>query len=152
MSQVCRAIIICSDNVVEQTINLSCKQTISATFGSFSVTVFPSDPLESPMFTWHHNQFWTPLLLRVSFSKEIFENYWFTTPEKRLEMCGDFQILYNLNLEMNYKCIQRSRTYAYPTWTKRWVINFVLIYEYLWEQMMTIVDLVWKEKYFFVHL
>ena len=34
-------------------------------------------------------------------------------------MCGDFQILYNLNLEMNYKCIQRSRTYAYPTWTKR---------------------------------
>ena len=40
--------------------------------GFFSLTVFPSDWLESPTFPWHHHLSWTPLLLRVTFSKESF--------------------------------------------------------------------------------
>ena len=75
-----------------------------------------------------------PHYLGYHFLEEVLEKYWFTTAEKRLEMCGDFQIVYSLHLEMNYKCIQR--TYAYSTWTKGWVINIVLIYEYLLEQVM----------------
>ena len=76
-----------------------------------------------------------PHYLGYHFLEEVLEKYWFTTAEKRLEMCGDFQILYSLHLEINYRCIRW--TFAYSTWTKGWVINFLLIYEYLLEQMMT---------------
>ena len=127
MSQVCWAIIICSETVVEQTINLSCKHPNTATFWFFfSLTVSHLIHLNLQRFLGITINLKHPYYLGYHFLKEVFENYWFTTAEKRLEMCGDFQILYSLHLEMNYRCIQR--TVAYSTWTKGWVINFVLIW------------------------